>query len=413
MRTIVIAIFIAALSALAVQAGESLLPEGTLALHEGEDAYRPVVGFGKDIYLVAWQSGMRRQGDIVACRVDLAGKVLDAKPFVISAAKDDQEMPRVCFGGGNFLVVWQDLRNEKDYDVRAARVSPDGKVLDPEGLLVAGGAHNQAMPKACFDGKSFFVVWQDFRSGKKYEVYGAQVSTDGKLLDGKGLLVAGSDKSYLHRTTPAVASRGDGKSFVVWGGGSGGGYAGNIIRFGGTLVTGGKPQEAFAVRQKEGHLSSPHAGVRMYVAAGPKGYVAVWRSWASVGRSPGPSRNASAYTFGADGKAGKPFFPTGGTRYLMDPDIAWDGSAYVVCWYEQSVRPKVKGQPHDKVRAIRVSQEGKPAGPEHKLAGSFTAPAKAAALATDGKGTTLIAYEQHPKTGTEPIKVAFRIIKAK
>ena len=142
-------------------------------------------------------------------------------------------------------------------------------------------------------------------------------------------------------------------------------------------------------------------------------FIVTWRSWASVGRSPGPSREASAYTFGADGKPGKPFFPTGGTRYLMDPDIAWDGSAYVVTWYEQSSRPKVKGQPHDKVRAIRVSQEGKPAGPEHVLAGSFASPAKAAALATDGKGATLIAYEKHPETGTVPIKTAFRILGAR
>ncbi len=97
--------------------------------------------YGNGTFLASWQSGRVATGDlcssspnfigsIVAARLDKAGKVLDQQPFVISDAADLQERPSVAYGGGVFVVVWQDLRNGKDWDVYAARVSSDGKVLD-------------------------------------------------------------------------------------------------------------------------------------------------------------------------------------------------------------------------------------------------------------------------------------------
>lgn len=203
-------------------AGE-LTPENLLPVHNNKDAYTPSVGFGGGVFLVAWQSGrfasgdmtkgLIPDGDMVGCRVESDGKLLDQTPFVICSAKDLQERSRIAFGGGLFLVVWQDLRNEKDWDVYAARIKPDGKLLDANGFLVAGGAHNQALPDVTWDGKNFWVVWQDFRSGDFYEVYGTRVSSEGKVLDGQEILLDSGVKDDRHCYAPSIASTGTGKVF--------------------------------------------------------------------------------------------------------------------------------------------------------------------------------------------------------
>ena len=88
----------------------------------------------------------------MGCRLDSSGRLLDKQPVVICAAKDLQERPRVAFGGGVFLVVWQDLRNGKDWDVYAARITLQGRVLDKDGFAVSNTRHSQALPDVSWDG---------------------------------------------------------------------------------------------------------------------------------------------------------------------------------------------------------------------------------------------------------------------
>jgi len=79
--------------------------------------------------------------------------------------------------------VWQDLRNGKDYDTYAARVTSDGKVLDPEGIAVAVAKDNQCQPVVCWDGTAFQVAWRGFAitRGDAYDIWGGRVSTDGGI----------------------------------------------------------------------------------------------------------------------------------------------------------------------------------------------------------------------------------------
>ncbi len=220
MRSTLTALAVLAALAVSARTGESFTPEVLLPSVDGKDAYTPDAAFGKDVFLVAWRSGHTEKGDlreglkfdarIVGCRVDRSGKTLEATPFVISSAADLRESPRVSSSGDVFMVVWQDLRNGKDWDVYAARVTPDGKTLDPDGVLVGGGAHNQALPDVAWDGQAFQVVWQDFRSGKQYQTYGARVSKDGKVLDPQGALLGTGKTGNAHFFGPSVASSGAG-----------------------------------------------------------------------------------------------------------------------------------------------------------------------------------------------------------
>ena len=146
----------------------------------------PDAAFGDGAYLAVWREGWHGKGGkarVYAARVSPDGKVLDSKGIEVAACKDGvQEQPRVAFGGGVFLVVWQDFRNGKDYDVLAARVSPDGRVLDAEPIAVAVAARTQALPAVASDGKGFLVAWQGLQGEEAaYRGFAAPVGADGKV----------------------------------------------------------------------------------------------------------------------------------------------------------------------------------------------------------------------------------------
>lgn len=146
----------------------------------------PACAFGQGIYLVVWREGWHGKGGsarICATRVSAEGKVLDAGGIQIApAAGGVQERPRVAFGAGVFVVVWQELRNGRDYDVVASAISPEGKLLWTAPVVVAGGPRNQVLPDVASNGSSFLIVWQGL-SGEEtaYRGYAAVVSGEGKV----------------------------------------------------------------------------------------------------------------------------------------------------------------------------------------------------------------------------------------
>jgi len=412
-----LSLLIVILTAPGLRAGEGLSPEVLLPVHDGRDAYMPAAAFGDGTFLVAWQAGrigpgdiregLTFTGDLVACRVDKSGKPLDEKPLVVSAAADLQERPRVASDGKNFLVVWQDLRNGKDYDTYAARVTPDGKVLDADGILVCGGKGNQANPRVAWDGKAFVVVWQDFRSGSFYEVYGGRVSAEGKALDPGGVKLAAANGAKHQRYTPAVASTGEGRSFVVWAGGHG-----RRADAGGVFVSDGKPAGSVAYKDVDTRGHGPGGPSNpVSLAASPKGYMAAWRTSAPISRGNTGGKSTAA-VLGADGALKKRLFLAGKSHRPHETDVAWDGASFVGVWYEFMTAGRgTKARPHYAVHAARISPAGEPVGETLAVAGSQPTPACYAAVASDGKGTTLIAYEKHPATGDVPIKIGFRMLK--
>jgi hypothetical protein len=146
--------------------------------------HAPHVAYGGGVYLVAWQEGWHGEGGrarTFAARVSPEGKVLDGRGIELAPSEAGvQENPRVAFSGGVFLVVWQDLRSGRDADVLAARVSPEGKLLDAGPIALAAGPANEALPDVAGDGRDFLVVWQSFDPRTAaYEGRGARVSVEG------------------------------------------------------------------------------------------------------------------------------------------------------------------------------------------------------------------------------------------
>ena len=378
--------------------------ENLLPVHHGKDAYAPSAGFGKNFFLIVWQSGrfapgditqgLTPDGDIVGCRVDIDGKIVDQTPFAICQAKDLQERPRIAYGNGVFLVVWQDLRNEKDWDIYGARITPEGKVLDSGGFLIIGGNHNQALPDVTWDGENFWIVWQDFRSGDFYEVYGIRVSSEGKILDREGILLDSGIKNDWHCYAPATASAGTGKSFNLWV------LKGDAVVYHktpdsrGCIVSDGKITIGPIDYKEKGHGPAGNANP-VSLAASPDKYMAVWRTdyHASRGAAPGES---TAALFDTQGKRIKSFFLAGKPHRIDAPEVCWDGKCFVAVWHENGAP---RGKPvFDVLYAARILPTGEvEGGSAFFISGTFESPAKEGTVASNGAGTTIIAYEKHPE----------------
>ncbi len=114
------------------------------------------------------------------------GSSVDAERVFVSVAHNAQFYPAVAFDGTNYLVVWSDTRNwdSTGVDIYGARVSPDGTVLDPDGLIICNAAGNQGFPHVAFDGTNFFVVWEDRRPGNSTsDIFGIRIDQSGTRLD--------------------------------------------------------------------------------------------------------------------------------------------------------------------------------------------------------------------------------------
>jgi hypothetical protein len=201
--------------------GARVTPQGTVLDPNGfvisqGTSYRgsPALAYDGANFLVVWED--RRSGsnyDIYGARVTPQGTVLEPSGFVISQAADDQYYPALGFDGANFLAVWQDYRNNRDTsDIYGARVTPQGFVLDPNGIVISQARYNQYVPALGFDGANSLVVWQDRCSGTAYDIYGARVTPQGTVLDPAGFLISQAARGQW---SPALGF--DGTNFlVVW-----------------------------------------------------------------------------------------------------------------------------------------------------------------------------------------------------
>jgi hypothetical protein len=164
---------------------------------------------GRGAFLLVWQQGrlyyQQEEGDIFALRLDSEGRPL-GEALAVCTAVASQERPRVVRSGAGFLVVWQDLRNGRDWDVYGARVDGAGHLLDPQAILIAGGAGNQASAEVAPAGNGWLVVWQH-HDGRYYEIRTAFVSRDGEVGTVRPLAFR---KQVLHGGSLTLGASGDG-----------------------------------------------------------------------------------------------------------------------------------------------------------------------------------------------------------
>ncbi|MBN9685958.1 MULTISPECIES: MYXO-CTERM sorting domain-containing protein [unclassified Corallococcus] len=186
--------------------------------------------------------------------------------------------PRAATGGGVTLLVWSDdRRGERSAfygtgpEIYAARIDAEGNLLDPAGIPLCTASHSQEAPSVTWDGKQFLVVWQDYRDNRNFAIYGARVSPDGTVTtppDGFRISAPIPAIDGKWEVDPKVASSG-GVSLVVWQ--RGGVYDYDIlgarIRDDGTVLD----TTPGVLVSTAGNQANPT------VAGGPDGFLVAWQ----------------------------------------------------------------------------------------------------------------------------------------
>ncbi len=313
-------------------AGEVLDPDG-LPVAGGPSGIMPAVSFGAGVFLVVWHEGTAPEG-VRAARVTPSGVVMDSVPIVVSDSNRSYSAhPAVTFDGTNFLVVWNDDRDDStQFKTYAARVTPGGAVLDPEGFLVSSRRCDWARNAVAAGAGVSLVTWLDLPGGT-WEVWGARIAPDGTVLDSSGIPVAPDSSGAW---SPSIAF--DGDNFLVAMSNA------NTDDIHAAFVS-----PAGAVVAPFVLIQEPHVQYNQDVAFDGSNFLVVWE-----GTDPYPFeiRGARVATDGTvlDTARLRIGYGAGTCRA---PRVSFDGANYLVAWHDDRFH---RGD--DDIYAARVTPSG-------------------------------------------------------
>lgn len=169
---------------------------------------------GAKCWLVVWREGYlnEEESDIWCARVTADGKALDNVGLRLTSGNSFCDRPRVASDGKKFLVVWEEMTKNKDWDVYGAIVSADSNLQGGKSFLIAGGEHNQCRPDVAFAGGDYHVVWMGYDN--VYSIYWMRISSEGKIAAEKPVIVASVKASKpdnpVNAILPVIASNAGG-----------------------------------------------------------------------------------------------------------------------------------------------------------------------------------------------------------
>lgn len=169
-------------------------------------------------YFGVWTDGRSSSSssDIYGARVSAQGSVVDPAGLLVSTSANQQDSPAMAACGGKYLVAWSDTRNGVDapdiYGVITDNATPPNILVPAFAISTAAG--RQTLPDVACNTNHFFVVWADERNGHR-DIYGARVQvSNGAVLEPGGIHIAGNSAT---ETEPAIAYQGWASTFqVVW-----------------------------------------------------------------------------------------------------------------------------------------------------------------------------------------------------
>lgn len=174
----------------------------------------PVVSWNGRNFMAVWQSNRKdpQNYDLFAARISPSGRVLDPEGIELSKAPNNQLFPNLAWGGGRHFAVWQDLRSRQRWEIYGARFLPDGKLLDPEGIPLAVGRANARHPQVASDGSDFLAVWMEEGNQTGWDILGARIRADGKVMDRVPIVISRAAGDQAH----PVLAWGEDRYLVVW-----------------------------------------------------------------------------------------------------------------------------------------------------------------------------------------------------
>lgn len=164
--------------------------------------------------------------DIFAVRLDDSGAKIESTPFALHIAPGADTAPMVAWNGANWLVVWKSqapLASQYSSALVGVRVSPQGAVLDATPIVILPYSFSEIGTTALASDGSNWVALAQGTSGGASNVRAARVSAAGALLDATPveLLPAGQlmnvELAYAQGSFLLVWSRYNGSSDDVVG----------------------------------------------------------------------------------------------------------------------------------------------------------------------------------------------------
>jgi hypothetical protein len=178
------------------------------------DQHNPAVASNGDIFMVIWEDerDMASSGiDIYGARVTAEGVVSDMSAIKVCDEPDDQILPSIGSGEGNFMAVWVDHRSGTNKDIYGNFISGNGSLTSSAGLAICTQGGWQNSPDVCFDGSRYLIVWADQRGFSK-DIYGTFLKTDGTIshANGTGIVTIFNNQEF-----PSIA-RSENQFFLAW-----------------------------------------------------------------------------------------------------------------------------------------------------------------------------------------------------
>lgn len=151
--------------------------------------------------LVLWYTLSASNAEINGNTVSSAGAA--GTQFRVSQTHQDQPSYAAAFDGTNYVVVWSDNRSGA-YNLRAARVTPAGSVIDAQGVALNTTGSRQSQPAIAWGVNQFLVVWAEKSTalGATWNIRGLRIRSDLTLIDSAPFDIA---VGTYDETNPSVA----------------------------------------------------------------------------------------------------------------------------------------------------------------------------------------------------------------
>ena len=348
-------------------------PHLTLPPHDQGD---PAIAWNGDIYLVVWSD--RRSfvdHDIYGARVTRDGRTLDPTGFPIARSVRNESSPAVASAGSGFYVAWEEAREDPFYgpvDIHGVPVRADGTVVASQQREVAGGAEREGHATVAGGNAGYLVAWEEHAQGGDVDVVGRRVTAAGDLT-GTEFPIA---RAPQPQRAPAAAWGGD-AFLVTW---EDGRSVDGADIFGSIVAVGGSPGVSAPTR-----LSGEAGSHRLpAVTAGGGGFLVSWSEHAS---GAGHRHEVRVARVTSEGRVrDRPSILLGTTSFPEATQIAWDGTRFIVLWTET----------HEALHLAGVARDGK-VGPVAEIA----APMEIGDAAMAGAGPLLAVWMRDDVPGTD------------
>jgi hypothetical protein len=377
----------------------------------GSQRAAAVAADGQGRFLVTWHSFGSGGTDIDAFSVQArrfasTGSPLGGQFQVNSYTTGDQAFPVVASDGlGSFLVAWQSNGSDgTDTNFNSIQARHYDAAGVPSGLQFQVNDYTtgqQQYPAVAADGQgNFVVVWQSFgSSGTDTSGWSIQA----RIVDAGGAPLGGQFQVNTYgagsQIAPAVAIDGQGSFVVAWESlGSSGtdtsGYSIQAQRYDAAGAPLGGQFQVNTYTTNAQRLPAP-------AADGQGRFAIAWQSFGSSGSDTSPT-SIQARNFDADGApAGEEFQVNAYTNNSqLVPAAAADGpGSFVFAWHSQgSSGTDTSG---DSIQARRFDADGAPRGGDFQVNGFTTNNQRFAAVAVDGRGDFVVAWESIGSGGSD------------